>query len=59
MMRELRLHDWDPQTSYCVKCGASAKDVVEHGHECAEGVTAISHIVSRRRMQVLLGKVAE
>lgn len=49
-------HDFDYLFRYCLRCGAGAQDVFETFRPCADGVTAISHIVSRRRFASLLAK---
>lgn len=50
-------HDFCHITDFCLKCGAARESVVDFDLPCHEGVTAISHIICRRRYNELLNAV--
>lgn len=49
-------HDWDVLTSYCLSCGMAMEEAVEKP-DCyaTPNVVAISHIISARKIDALLG----
>lgn len=52
------LHDMDPVTWFCKRCGA-ALEQIEAGLPCAEGenVTGISHRIAARRLPEIVGSI--
>ena len=54
-------HDIDVVTSYCKSCGKGLTHIVEEELPCikADNVIAISHTISRRRLDKLTEKILQ
>lgn len=53
-------HDIDSGTMYCVWCGAAEQDIVDRKLDCISDrakVNAVSHLIAKRRFEVLLQMV--
>ena len=59
-MADLPGHEWDAETFYCKRCGAGRMDIQAgtRNPACltAPNLIAVSHVISRRRLDRLLGQ---
>lgn len=53
------MHDWDPETRFCRRCGVGEADDHELPRSCRDDVIAISHLVARRRTDDLVSLICE
>lgn len=55
-------HRLDPLSQFCIRCGASLEEIIDHGArekcEAGDNVVGISHVISARRIAASLTTMA-